>query len=184
MTIGGSSGPDRSSLLADRQKELEGWPARTRWHIEMHPLLHIDKPQLGVTIPAEDDLKLRKVVEVFGRYFKSELRFDFPPFSAKPSQLDIEQSVEGVLFNSRKLNATFPVAVGAGGMRLQGGERWLDWIWIHPFERGTGLMNQAWSDLEAIYGAEFKVAPPISPAMAGFLTHRDVARERWGTPSR
>ncbi|MFE2426560.1 hypothetical protein ACFXJ5_07370 [Streptomyces sp. NPDC059373] len=184
MTTGDFSDADRSALLAERRQELENWPARRRWHIEMHPLLHIDKPRPGVTIPATDDMELRKVVEIVGRYFKSELRFDFPPFAAEPTRLDLEQSVEGVLFDSQKLRATFPVAVGAAGLSVQDGARWLDWIWIHPFERGTGLMDQIWTDLERIYGSDFKISPPISPAMAGFLTHSGVDRGRWASGGR
>ncbi|MDT0545611.1 hypothetical protein [Streptomyces lonegramiae] len=179
MSIQDLSAADRAALLAERQQELEHWPARHRWHIEMHPLLHIDKPRLGVTIPAGDDMELRKVVETFGNYFKSELRFDFLPFVAEPRKADLEQSVEGVLFNSRKLLATFPVAVGAAGLSIESGQRWLDWIWIHPFERGTRLMEEVWSDLERMYGTDFKIAPPISPAMAGFLRHQGVDRLRW-----
>ncbi|WP_205383118.1 hypothetical protein [Streptomyces actuosus] len=170
---------DRAAVLDERRAELEAWPAHQRWHIEMHPLLHVDPPRLGVAIPARDDMELRTAVETFGRYFKAELRFDFPPFVAEQRESDLEQSVEGVLFSSRKLRATFPVAVGAAGLSVEAGERWLDWIWIHPFERGTGLMETIWSDLERIYGTSFKIAPPLSPAMASFLSRQGVASERW-----
>jgi hypothetical protein len=44
------------------------------------------------------------------------------------------------------------------------------------------LMNVAWSDLERMYGTDFKIAPPISPAMAGFLGHQGVDRQRWAAP--
>ncbi|MFF1340762.1 hypothetical protein ACFVYT_23100 [Streptomyces sp. NPDC058290] len=175
------SADDRLAVLAERQAELAGWPRLPSWKIEALPLLHIDKPQFGVTIPSGDDMQLRQAVEALGRCFQREMRFDFPPFTAKPSPHHVAESVEGLLFNSKKLFATFPVATGAAGMSVQEGEPWLDWIWIHPFERGRGLVDAAWSDLERTYGSEFRIQQPISRAMKGFLRRREVDPKRWTT---
>ncbi|MFI8343111.1 hypothetical protein ACIF8W_24060 [Streptomyces sp. NPDC085639] len=175
------SAEDRLAVLAERQAELAGWPRLPSWKIEALPLLHIDKPQFGVTIPSGDDMELRQAVEVLGRCFQREMRFDFPPFTAKPSPHHVAESVEGLLFNSKKLLATFPVATGAAGMSVQAGEPRLDWIWIHPFERGRGLADAAWGDLERVYGNEFRIQQPISPAMRAFLTRHGVDRKRWST---
>ncbi|UXY32385.1 hypothetical protein [Streptomyces sp. HUAS TT20] len=176
---------DREALMAARQEEYENfWPGphgrRARYAIEMFPLLHADKPRGRALIPAAKDMRLRRVVETFGKYFKLELGFDVPPFAAEPSSLyESDPTVEVVLFDARKVEATFPIAAGAAGLSVAEGQRWLDWIWIHPFERGRGLGGQAWNDLEDVYGRDFKIQSPLSPAMEKFLTRRGVDRKRW-----
>ncbi|MDJ0461910.1 hypothetical protein [Streptomyces sp. H27-C3] len=185
MPINDLSPTERKALLAERREEYKNfWPGahgrRARYAIELFPLLHADKPQGHVLIPATHDMRLRKVAETFGKYFKRELGFDFMPFVAKRSALyPADPTVEVALFDAKKVQATFPIAAGAAGLSIVEGQRWLDWIWIHPFERGKGLASQAWDDLEAVYGSEFKVQPPLSRPMELFLTHRGIARERW-----
>lgn len=77
------------------------------------------------------------------------------------------------------MTATFPVAAGSAGISVVDGERWLDWVWIHPFERGKRLARLAWEDLEAVHGDQIKIQPPLSPAMEHFLQHQGVAQARW-----
>lgn len=178
------SSEDRQALLAERRQELKNWwpgqyGARARWTIEVFPLLHVDEPS-GVLIQATNDMRLRRVVEKFAKYFRRELGYDAAPFTAKQTQYDEDHAIEGVLINSRKMSATFPIASGAAGMSTDDdGDRWLDWIWIHPFERGTGLAEQAWRDLESSYGDRFNVEGPVSPAMKSLLSRLNVDQERW-----
>jgi hypothetical protein len=73
----------------------------------------------------------------------------------------------------------WPGAAGAAAMSFSDGHRMLDWIWIHPYERGRRLMPIAWADLEATYGADFLVRGPLAPAMRSFLTGRASDRARW-----
>lgn len=147
----------------------------------MYPLLYADKPEYGhALIPAREEMRLRKIVEAFGKCFRREMRFDFPPFEA--AFIDFYGQLNGaevVLFDAQEVSATFPIAAGAAGLSFAEGHRVLDWIWIHPFERGRRLMPIAWADLEATYGNDFLVRGPLSPAMRGFLTRRDVNRARW-----
>jgi hypothetical protein len=185
MSIDDLSPVERKELLAERREECKNfWPGRNggraRYAIELFPLLYADKPRGHVLIPATDDMRLRKVVETFGKYFKRELGFDFAPFVAKPSaQYPGGPTVEVVLFDAKKPLATFPIAAGTAGLSTAEGQRWLDWIWIRPFQRGKGLAQQAWADLDSTYGTMFKIQPPLSPAMEAFLTHQNVAPERW-----
>lgn len=44
----------------------------------------------------------------------------------------------------------------------------LDWIWLHPFRRGKGILRKAWPLFTQKYGA-FHVERPLSPAMEKFL---------------
>ncbi|MFF4248629.1 hypothetical protein ACFYY2_29750 [Streptomyces sp. NPDC001822] len=125
-------------------------------------------------------MRLRRTVETLGKYFFREMGFDHPPFDAeladfrgRPNEADV------VLFDAQRVSATFPIAAGAAGLSVSRGIRVLDWIWLHPFERGTGLMDAAWADLEAVYGDTFRVRGPLSRAMRGFLQKRKVASDRW-----
>ncbi|MER7719008.1 hypothetical protein ABTX99_18990 [Streptomyces flaveolus] len=176
----------RKAVIAERRKELAGfWPgaygAGERTAIKMYPLLYTDKPGDGhALIPAREEMRLRKIVEAFGQCFRRELRFDFPPFDA--AFVDVYGQLNGaevVLFDAQGISATFPIAAGAAGLSFAGGHRVLDWIWLHPFERGRDLMPIAWADLEATYGDDFLVRGPLSPAMRGFLTRQGVDHARW-----
>ncbi|MCX4671581.1 hypothetical protein OG453_33665 [Streptomyces sp. NBC_01381] len=187
MPLDELSPEDRRAVLAERRTERDSfWPgkdgAQERTTIKMYPLLHVDKPNYGHTmIRATDDMKLRRIVEAFGKCFRRELRFDFPPFSAE--RVDFYgrlNEAEVVLFDAQNASlATFPIAAGAAGLSVVKGQRVLDWIWLHPFERGQRLMDYAWNDLEAAYGDDFLVQGPLSRAMEGFLTKQEVALERW-----
>lgn len=176
----------RKVVIAERREELAGfWPgvhgAGERTTIKMHPLLYTDKPEYGhALIPARTEMRLRKIVETFGKYFRREMHFDFEPFQAQLIDFYGQLNrAEVVLFDAQEVSATFPIAAGAAGLSLADGHRVLDWIWIHPFERGRSLMPIAWADLEAAYGDEFLVRGPLSPAMRGFLTRQGVDRVRW-----
>jgi hypothetical protein len=177
---------ERRAVMAERRAERDGfWPgkygAAERTTIKMYPLLHVDKPDYGhALIRATSDMRLRRIVEAFGHCFRRELRFDFPPFDAdfidfygKPNRAEV------VLFDAQETSATFPIAAGAAGLSVVEGHRVLDWIWLHPFERGRRLMDRAWADLEAAYGDDFLVRGPLSGAMQGFLTKQGVPVERW-----
>lgn len=186
MSINDLSQEDREAVLAERRQEYESFwrgpnGSGERFTIQMFPLLYADKPTvLRTLIPATHDMRLRELAEVFGKYFKRELGFDFAPFIAEAgSQGGDATEIDVVLFDAQRVLATFPIAAGAAGLSVHDGERWLNWFWIHPFERGRGLADKAWDDLEEVYGKEFKIEPPLSPAMEKFLTHREVAPERW-----
>ncbi|GAA1656762.1 hypothetical protein GCM10009765_02790 [Fodinicola feengrottensis] len=40
----------------------------------------------------------------------------------------------------------------------------LEWIWIHPYDRGGRLFSQVWPELEATYG-KFHIRGPYSKPM-------------------
>ncbi|MET8681854.1 hypothetical protein ABZW18_30800 [Streptomyces sp. NPDC004647] len=176
----------RKAVVAERREELASfWPgvhgAGARTTIKMYPLLYADKPEYGhALIRATDDKRLRRIVEAFGKCWRRELGYDFPPFDA--DFVDHEgrlNRAEVVLFDAQETMATFAIAAGAAGLSMVEGRRQLDWIWLHPFERGRRLMGIAWTDLEAAYGNDFLVQPPLSHAMRGFLERCGVDRERW-----
>ncbi|MFC4612261.1 hypothetical protein ACFO9E_31595 [Streptomyces maoxianensis] len=128
MAIDDLSPDERQALLEARHQEyrnywLGPYGRRTRYSIEMFPLLHVDKPRGRALIPAMQDMCLRKVAETFGKYFKQELGFDFPPFTAsRDRRHGYDPTVEVVLFDARKVQATFPIAAGGAGLSVVDGE--------------------------------------------------------------
>ncbi|MCX4391635.1 hypothetical protein OG887_39005 [Streptomyces sp. NBC_00053] len=170
--------------LAERRRELETyWESeggfRERLLIEMVPLPTVSEQAVidKRLIVGTEDPELRKVAEQFAGYFKRELRFDFVPFTAD----DFADGDEVLLINSRKVIMLSPVACGAVGFNRR--ENCLRWVWVHPFERGTGLMGHVWDILERRYGNEFWIETPVSPPMQKFLQSREVDMSRWGGPS-
>ncbi|MFH8637164.1 hypothetical protein [Streptomyces goshikiensis] len=173
-----------SEELARRQKELG-----TYWHgengfrhkylIDMVPLPFVADEDVigGCLIAATDDMRLRKVAEQFASYFKRELRFDFLQFTATGSN----SSQKVLLINSRDVVMLSPVACGAVGFDLE--EKSLTWVWIHPLQRGRGLLDRVWEELERRHGTEFTVEQPVSIPMQRFLQSKGVDPARWGGPS-
>lgn len=84
--------------------------------------------------------------------------------------------MDGVLIDGRFL-ATFPIAAGAAGLSLRDGRWWMDWIWIHPYDRGRGLINKAMDDLEATHG-DLGITGPYSPAMSAIIQRRGTTGDR------
>jgi hypothetical protein len=48
----------------------------------------------------------------------------------------------------------------------------LEWVWIHPFYRGKGLLSGAWKSFEKKYGQNFNIELPLSHALIGFLKRK------------
>jgi hypothetical protein len=153
-------------LIAGGRRELAAhFGEPPRFDMRMFPLLSLECPA-GVLIPAVD-YALREVVAEVGVQFKRETGYDLAPFD--PSNPDMQ----GVLFDSQKFMATFPIAAGAAGFSRVDGVWWMDWVWVHPYERGTGLFRRAWGELEQLYG-RFHVEGPYSASMSAFLRNEEV----------
>ncbi|WP_331731138.1 hypothetical protein [Streptomyces phaeochromogenes] len=125
ISLNDLSATTRKAVIAERREELASfWPgtrgAQDRTTIKMYPLLHTDKPAYGhVMIRATDDKRLRRVVEAFGKCWRRELAYDFPPFDA--NFFDYEgrpNPAEVVLFDAQQTMATFPIAAGAAGLSM------------------------------------------------------------------
>ena len=125
-------------------------------------------------IPAKTK-PLRRIAFEMGRQFRREGDFDVPPFQVEPypdGRLD-----EAVVFPCRHFASVVVMAAGAAGFREFDGKPCMDWIWIHPYERGR-LLRQAWPALEREYG-EFLIKGPYSAPMTRFLERAGVDEQRW-----
>jgi len=99
------------------------------------------------------------------RAFKKELHFDFLQWHYRKGSCNSD--VEGYLFTSEQGSI-----VGACCFRFKkvsDNFRWvLDWVWVCPTERRSGILESRWSNFKAKYG-DFFVTPPISGSMQEFL---------------
>lgn len=114
-----------------------------------------------------------EAAESIGRYFHRETHFDFPPYSVG----DEGEDHHVYLVRSKRISTCVPIVAGALGIqRVQ--DNWvLTWIWLHPWERGTNLVDAVFNTLDETYGS-FYVEAPISGAMRGLMSKRKYDENR------
>lgn len=105
-----------------------------------------------------------KEVYIRARAFRREFGYDFTQWKYRR---DDDPDVHGYIF----ANVSGAI-VGACAFRLRGNapsQRWcLQWIWLCPAARRTGVLRQRWPALRARF-ADFGIEPPVSPAMEAFV---------------
>ncbi|WP_192250419.1 GNAT family N-acetyltransferase [Mesorhizobium silamurunense] len=108
--------------------------------------------------------------------FKREFSYDFVQWLS-PKE-DDDPGVQGVLFSNPD-----DVIVGACAFRIREheGKSWrgLQWIWIAPKFRRSGILTARWAELRRRFG-DFHVEGPVSEAMQAFLRKMgDEKLMRW-----
>lgn len=101
--------------------------------------------------------------------FKREMEYDFTQWASQP---DHDPNPVGFLFADEDNRI-----VGACGFRPQREEvrPWrLDWIWLCPSARRTGVLTRYWPLFRQRFG-EFDLTPPVSDAMQAFLSKHGAA---------
>ncbi len=98
--------------------------------------------------------------------FRREFQYDFVQWDSPKG--DSDPYVRGYLFiNSGN------IAVGACAFRWReydGKALWgLQWIWIAPKYRRSGILTKHWHNLRQLHG-DFHLEPPVSDAMVAFVT--------------
>jgi hypothetical protein len=89
--------------------------------------------------PARDSL--RKAAEVLAYQFKRETRFDFAPYTA--SARNAAQEVWLLPSQMVLLGGSEAIACAIGVIFRPPGWH-VHWLWVHPYERGQGLIDEAW----------------------------------------
>jgi len=114
-----------------------------------------------------------EIAERFGRYFKNERHFDFAPYNVG----DQSDARRIYLIGSRQFLTLMPIAVGAVEVRKVKDFNVLQWVWLHPMERGTRRWATVWDALIQEHG-ELMVSQPVSPPMKAFLKKMDLLDKR------
>lgn len=102
--------------------------------------------------------------------FKREMGYDFTQWASEPAR---DPAPVGFLFADEDNRI-----VGACGFRPQPEEvrPWrLDWIWLCPSARRTGVLSRYWPLFRQRFG-EFDLTPPVSDAMQAFLSKHGAAQ--------
>lgn len=123
-------------------------------------------------------MSIHKAVEQLSYYFKREGRFDFVQYTANENIDNLNS--HAYIWIEEEWDDT--VAIGACEFRFLGDvdqiKNWsLQWIWMHPYYRGKGLLSGAWPSFVEYYGKNFHVEPPLSREMKYFLKKMNHVNE-------
>jgi RimJ/RimL family protein N-acetyltransferase len=130
-----------------------------------------------VEIDLNSPLDLRLAAEDLARCFKREMKYDFPPYTAREAEYatrDISQDrVLGFHCDIDVGLRGYYHLIGAVGVRRErppnAPAHWcISWAWIHPFVRRQGILTAAWPHILQRF-PEPEIDFPISPAMQAFL---------------
>jgi hypothetical protein len=109
----------------------------------------------------------------FGTYLFREQHYDFP--LRWDSDEDKEEETRAyflLLEDAWDWTSVLPIGTAVFTkqpyINVSPDEWWLMWVWIHPFERGRGVLSQVWPMLKKEFG-DFKIQRPISFGMKAFL---------------
>ena len=128
-----------------------------------------------IHVKTSSALEYKKALAAMARYFKAKFKFDHP----QHDEFDEDDGCVGVLISERALDLVehedhFSNYV-VGGCCFQtkaSGERFLDWIWLHPFARNRGKLKALWPKFRDRFGT-FCLSKPVSASMQAFISkHR------------
>lgn len=113
--------------------------------------------------------RLRRAVYTLARYGSRECGWGGPPYGFEGRETDPRATAF--------LWEHFGILGGACCFRWRrytdAPPEWaLQWVWLHPYWRGCGLLAEAWPYFRERFGA-FVVEGPISSGMRAFLAKHD-----------
>jgi len=126
--------------------------------------------------------KIREAVRKIAVYFRREGGYDF-------TQYDVEDKTkhETYVFHrptvSRRSCQWGSEIFGAVCFRWRDdwedvSSRWcLQWVWLHPYFRHKGYLQEVWPQFLERYGRDFFPETPYSGAMIGFL-RKNITKEQ------
>lgn len=104
-------------------------------------------------------VRLRRIAEQLARQFQRETRFDVPPFqAANPGDAAVVllPSPSRLLVGARLIAGAVGVEAGEDGPRAM-------WVYVHPYERGRGLVDDAWPEIARLWPG-IALEGPFTPA--------------------
>lgn len=122
-----------------------------------------------------DPKNARKAIYEFAVYFRREFGYDFVQYSMEMDRSSHNGNTQAFLFHHYEFGTHCRrIAYGACCFRFRKDytdvePHWaLQWIWIHPLNRGNGTLTKHWKTFECLFG-NFMVETPLSKAMKYFL---------------
>lgn len=106
------------------------------------------------------------------REFKTEMQFDFTQWDNPIAYSRRDVNAVGFLMTSEAGTID-----GACAFRKDAVEWSLDWIWVRPDVRRTGLLRFRWASYLSLFG-DFSIEYPISDAMSAFITKYGSAKQK------
>jgi hypothetical protein len=141
-------------------------------------------PESPVRVTISSPLRLRRAVYEIAWYFKSEFHYDFTQYGRggrddDPKHVAFLWPHPEVCQSGFKLLGCDDFLLPMMGACCFRWWEWKDapagwvlqWIWMHPFCRGRGMLSKTWPKFREEFG-DFFTDPPLSDAMEAFLTRR------------
>ena len=115
--------------------------------------------------------KHRELVDRFGLYLFREQGYDFPLTLGGSSKTGKAYFFIG---GALCFTTVQPIGVVVFDKPFNNTPKdWsLEWVWIHPFERGNGVLSRAWPGFKKEFG-DFYIQPPLSWGMRAFLAAQE-----------
>lgn len=124
----------------------------------------------SLRVTSNSDFDSRMAMYKLCIFFKREFHYDsfqYAPFWALENDDECHAYMWTVEKNHTKIKS---VVIGGFCFRKrEWGGYGLQWIWIHPYMRNTGLLTRHWKAMQEKFG-DFYVEPPLSHGMENFLS--------------
>lgn len=130
-----------------------------------------DREMLGdaLRVKSDSSIEEKRAIRTIARFFKREIHLDAIMY-AHPSTTENDDECYAYVFTLEKRHKEFKSVV-IGGFCFRNRE-WggygLQWIWLHPYLRNTGLLTRNWKAFEDKFG-EFYCEPPYTLPFQKFL---------------
>ncbi|RZT07928.1 hypothetical protein EV649_7859 [Kribbella sp. VKM Ac-2569] len=133
--------------------------------------------RIGDAYLVNDDsqVSLQRAVHTLAGYFKREFRYDYNQYPVARDGFDPREAWLWVADEYTNLRAVGAALFHQDRFKAPAGSErdwqmaWvLEFVWLHPYERGQGLLSGSWEGWRARHPG-FVVEQPWSPAMEGFL---------------
>lgn len=116
----------------------------------------------------------RRIVEQLGLQFRRETHFDSPPYLAE----DDGPVDDVILLTSSKSIAYAQLIVGAVAVNAYDADPYITWAYVHPYERGRGLIDRQWPSIQARYPTVRLYRDPANTPAGNALLSRLAAQTR------
>jgi hypothetical protein len=140
--------------------------------------LRMNQTCTDLLLPFNPDNKSHvELFDQFGLYLFREQHYDFP--LAWDGDDKDTQAYFLLLENAWTWTSVLPIGVALFTkqpyINVDPNQWFLMWVWIHPFERGRGVLSRVWPEFKKEFG-DFEIQKPISFGMNAFLAKQEKIR--------